>query len=153
MNVLPLSLVAPAVAEMTCCTHVKSSEAGIGYLTSWKRQDGFRRRSGGDSIVLKYHTAVWRLHTLGHWGMSIPICIDVRANVLFAWHDFLCCWRQWWGQSCRCGSFMVVNLPEVLVAFAHTCKHTQTHSHTQPDDSNTPAAAGPNQMRHRATQK
>lgn len=37
---------------------------------------------------------------------------------------------------------MEVNLPEVLVA-----------SHTQPDDSNGPAAAGPNQMSHRAAHK
>lgn len=50
--------------------------------------------------------------------------------VFGARHDSLCCRRQWWGQSCRCGSFLVVNLPEVLVAFAHTCKHTQTCSLT-----------------------
>lgn len=52
----PLTLV--DVAETPCCIHVRPLKVGIGYLASWKTQDGFRRRSGEDSIVLKYHTAV-----------------------------------------------------------------------------------------------
>lgn len=67
-------------------------------------------------------------HTLGHGGMSIPICSDMRnSKSLYLGHGMTPCLflRRWWGQSCRCGNSTVVNLPEVLVAFAHTYTNTR----------------------------